>query len=80
MHLHTRTSGEDDGKPSIVHAACIPQQIIHVKSMPPLFFHTHTHTLARVRKKSLAISVVLLLDEHIQVVEEMMVNGDGGGW
>jgi hypothetical protein len=48
--------------------------------MPPLFFHTHTHTLARVRKKSLAISVVLLLDEHIQVVEEMMVNGDGGGW
>jgi energy-coupling factor transporter ATP-binding protein EcfA2 len=39
-----------------------------------------THTLARGRKKSLAISVVLLLDEHIQVVEEMMVNGDGGGW
>jgi hypothetical protein len=45
-----------------------------------VFSHTHTHTLARVRKKSLAISAVLLLDEHIQVVEEMMVNGDGGGW
>jgi len=47
-----RTSDEDDGKPSIAHAACIQQQIIHVKSMPPLFFHTHTHTLLLVLGKN----------------------------